>query len=55
MILYHGSYVEVRNPKIIIGDATNDFGFAFYLTEHREQAERWAIIKVRETVLESRS
>ena len=47
MILYHGSYVEVRNPKIIIGDATHDFGFAFYLTEHREQAERWAKIKVR--------
>lgn len=42
MVLYHGSNVEVKNPKIIPSDIGRDFGFAFYLTPIKEQAERMA-------------
>ena len=42
MILYHGSNVEVKNPKIITSEKGRDFGFAFYLTPIKEQAERMA-------------
>ena len=45
MILFHGSNVEVKEPKIMIVDRTHDFGFAFYLTEHQDQAEKWAFTK----------
>lgn len=43
MILYHGSNIVVRNPKIIVSENGRDFGFAFYLTPIKEQAERMAI------------
>jgi len=42
MILYHGSNVEVQNPLIITDEKGRDFGFAFYLTPIKEQAERMA-------------
>lgn len=42
MILYHGSNVEVNEPKIITSEKGRDFGFAFYLTPIKEQAERMA-------------
>ena len=42
MILYHGSNVEVKNPCIIVSDKGRDFGFAFYVTPIKEQAERMA-------------
>lgn len=42
MILYHGSTMEIRNPQIVRGDVGRDFGFAFYTTDIRSQAERWA-------------
>lgn len=45
MILYHGSNVVVKNPKILISERGRDFGFAFYLTSIKEQAERMAIRK----------
>jgi len=47
MILYHGSDVEVRNPKIIKNEKGRDFGCAFYLTPIKEQAERMAKRKQR--------
>ena len=47
MILYHGSDVEVRNPKIIKSEKGRDFGCAFYLTPIKEQAERMAKRKQR--------
>ena len=47
MILYHGSYVEVKNPKIIKSEKGRDFGCAFYLTPIKEQAERMAKRKQR--------
>ena len=42
MLLYHGSDVEVKEPKIIKSEYGRDFGFAFYLTPIKKQAERWA-------------
>lgn len=42
MTVYHGSYTAVRNPEIITGRNTKDFGPGFYCTTIREQAERWA-------------
>ena len=42
MILYHGSNVIVKNPIIIKTDIGRDFGFAFYLTPIKEQAEKMA-------------
>lgn len=42
MILYHGSFVEIKDPKIITSEKGRDFGFAFYLTPIKEQAERMA-------------
>ena len=41
-LIYLGSYTEIQNPKIIVGRHTKDFGFGFYCTVIREQAERWA-------------
>ena len=42
MILYHGSFVVVKEPTIITSEKGKDFGFAFYLTPIKEQAERMA-------------
>ena len=42
MTVYHGSYTTVKNPEIIKGRNTKDFGTGFYCTVIREQAERWA-------------
>ncbi len=42
MILYHGTTLEIKKPKIVRSEIGRDFGFAFYTTDIREQAERWA-------------
>ena len=42
MTVYHGSYAIIKNPKIIQGKNTKDFGSGFYCTIIREQAQRWA-------------
>ena len=47
MILYRGSDVEVKDPKIIKTEKGRDFGCAFYLTPIKEQAERMARRKQR--------
>lgn len=47
MILYHGSTVAVETPMILPGEIGRDFGFAFYTTDIKEQAERWALRKAR--------
>ena len=41
-IIYHGSYCQVKDPSIIQGKYTKDFGEGFYCTILREQAEKWA-------------
>ena len=43
MIVYHGTTLEIKEPKILTAEIGRDFGFAFYTTDIREQAERWAI------------
>ena len=45
MKLYHGSHIEVKNPKIITSSRVGDFGRGFYTTSHLEQARRWAQIR----------
>ncbi len=40
--LYHGSYVSVPAPLTGVGRKELDFGPGFYVTNLREQAERWA-------------
>ena len=42
MTVYHGGYSTIKQPKIIKGKNTKDFGTGFYCTILREQAERWA-------------
>ena len=42
MKLYHGGLVPIERPGIIRNEIGRDFGFAFYTTDIREQAERWA-------------
>ena len=51
MIVYHGTTLTIKTPRIIQGEIGRDFGFAFYTTDIKEQAERWAI---RRSKLESR-
>lgn len=41
-IVYHGSYCEVKEPKIIEEKYSKDFGKGFYCTILSEQAEKWA-------------
>ncbi|MBQ6211663.1 MAG: DUF3990 domain-containing protein [Ruminococcus sp.] len=43
MLVYHGTTLEIKEPKIITTEIGRDFGFAFYTTDIKEQAERWAI------------
>lgn len=42
MTVFHGSYKEIKQPQIIPGKYTKDFGEGFYCTLFREQAIRWA-------------
>ncbi|MCL2283516.1 MAG: DUF3990 domain-containing protein [Fibromonadales bacterium] len=42
MLLYHGSYLEIKSPKILAGKYAKDFGTGFYCTILKEQAVRWA-------------
>ena len=42
MILFHGGTDIIEHPIVITGDQGRDFGFAFYATDIRDQAERWA-------------
>lgn len=43
MLVYHGTILEIKEPKIITTEIGRDFGFAFYTTNIKEQAERWAL------------
>jgi len=47
MKLYHGSNVEVRQPKILPLVKTSDFGSAFYTTSNFNKALNWSKTKVR--------
>ena len=43
MLVYHGTTLEIKEPKIITTEIGRGFGFAFYTTDIKEQAERWAL------------
>ena len=47
MIVYHGTMLEIKNPKVLKNEIGRDFGFAFYTTDIKEQAERWALRRAR--------
>ena len=47
MRVYHGSILEISAPKIVTSEIGRDFGFAFYTTAIKEQAERWALRRAR--------
>ena len=47
MIVYHGTTLEIQKPRIIMSEMGRDFGFAFYTTDIKVQAERWAIRKAK--------
>jgi len=42
MLLYHGSDVIVKKPKILKSNRYLDFGAGFYTTGNKKQALRWA-------------
>ncbi len=42
MTVYHGSYTTIKQPAIIKGKNTKDFGAGFYCTVIKEQAQRLA-------------
>jgi len=43
MILYHGGTDIVKEPNLISGERSRDFGIGFYTTDIHEQARKWAI------------
>ena len=43
MKVYHGSTACVRQPLALAGRDNLDFGKGFYVTDIKEQAERWAL------------
>lgn len=43
MILYRGSFTEVRKPDISYSRDTLDFGKGFYVTPIYEQAKKWSL------------
>ena len=42
MIIYHGSNVKVEKPALIVQNRFLDFGFGFYTTTNKVQAENFA-------------
>jgi len=42
MLLYHGSYIEIKVPDLTYSRHNLDFGRGFYVTGLKEQAEKWA-------------
>lgn len=51
MRVYHGTTLTIESPVIVGSEIGRDFGPAFYTTDIREQAERWAL---RRAKIESR-
>lgn len=47
MILYHGSNIEVREPRLLKIQRELDFGRGFYTTSDYEQAKSWALRSAR--------
>lgn len=47
VLVYHGSTIEVAHPRLTEVGFPKDFGYGFYVTLYRQQAERWAKRKSR--------
>lgn len=45
MILYHGGFATVSEPKILKPTRAMDFGQGFYATSSFKQAKDWSLIK----------
>lgn len=43
MILYHGSFIEIKNPDLKFARLNSDFGLGFYTTTIYEQAKNWSL------------
>lgn len=50
MILFHGSTMVIETPKLLDSQRLLDFGKGFYTTSNQEQAERWAKLKRRRSI-----
>lgn len=50
-IIYHGSNVEVAEPRILQNGFYKDFGYGFYCTNIEKQAKRWAITRRGDSVV----
>lgn len=55
MKLYHGSTHIVELPIILDAQRMLDFGKGFYTTTSNEQAEKWALIKQKREVINSKA
>lgn len=55
LTVYHGSTVQVTAPIAKAGRENLDFGQGFYITDIREQAERWAsrIVQANDRVIDT--
>ena len=42
IVVFHGSFIEVSEPLVALSRPNLDFGQGFYITDLRQQAERWA-------------
>ena len=51
IIVYHGSNVEVSEPRIVQNGFYKDFGYGFYCTRLEKQAKRWAMTRKGSSVL----
>lgn len=45
MKIYHGGFLAISKPKILVINRTMDFGRGFYTTTSFDQAKKWALIK----------
>lgn len=44
-LIFHGSNITVKTPKIVVQGFYKDFGYGFYCTKFEKQAIRWAKAK----------
>ena len=50
LVLYHGSYCEVKEPDLAKCAKRKDFGQGFYLTTSKEQAESFLRISIAKAI-----
>lgn len=50
-IIYHGSNVEVPEPRVLQNGFYKDFGYGFYCTIFEKQAKRWAMTRNGATIV----